>query len=111
MKKLYYYITILMFCLFSQAIAAQDNKQASTGNGEPIEGLNIYPNPVIGGKLYVTSKSGLQKEVEIFDVLGKRILQATVSTREINVSELTPGVYILKVKEGDATATRKLIIK
>ncbi|WP_116790519.1 T9SS type A sorting domain-containing protein [Flavobacterium psychrotrophum] len=111
MKKHYFYITLLLFCLFSLSTVAQESRPAPSGGKEPIEGLNIYPNPVSGGRIYVTSKSGQNKEVEIFDVLGKRILQATLSSKELNISELTPGVYIIKVKEGDATATRKLIVK
>lgn len=111
MKKQYFYITLILFILFSLGATAQESRTASTGGKEPIEGLNIYPNPVSGGRIYVTSKTGLNKEVEIFDVLGKRILQATLSGKELNISELTPGVYIIKVKEGESTATRKLIVK
>jgi len=47
----------------------------------------------------------------IFDVLGKKVLQTTMSSKELNISNLTPGVYIIKINEGDATATRKLIVK
>ena len=111
MKKNYIYITLLLFFLFSLGAMAQENRQVAAAGKEPIEGLNIYPNPVSGDRIYITSKTGQNKEVAIFDVLGKKILQATLSTKELNVSELTPGVYIIKVKEGDATATRKLIVK
>jgi hypothetical protein len=53
----------------------------------------------------------LDKEVIIFDILGKIVLQSTITSKELNVSSLSPGVYMIKIKEGDATATRKLIIK
>ena len=86
---------------------AQDNKQGS-GN---IDGLSFYPNPVSNGKIYITSKSGLDKEVTVFDVLGKKVLQANVITKELYIGALSPGVYIIKFKEGDDTATRKLIVK
>ena len=112
MKKKYFYITLLVFFLFSLSAMAQESKGATAAYAqEPIEGLNIYPNPVTSDRIYITSKSSQAKEVEIFDVLGKRILQATISGKELNVSNLTPGVYIIKIKEGDATATRKLIVK
>jgi hypothetical protein len=111
MKKFYFYTTLLLFFLFSLGAAAQENKATPAGGNEPIEGLNIYPNPVSGGKIYITSKSGLNKDVEIYDVLGKRILAANVTSKELSISELTSGVYIIKIKEGEATATRKLIIK
>jgi len=28
----------------------------------------------------------------------------------LNITNLNPGVYIIKIKEGDASSTRKLII-
>lgn len=105
MEKKYFYAILLIFMLGFTAFA-QDSKAKET-----IDGLNIYPNPVSTGRLYVTSKSVQSKEVEIFDVLGKRVMQASVSGRELSIAALTPGVYIIKVKEGEATATRKLIVK
>ena len=50
------------------------------------------------------------KKIEIFDVLGKKVFETISASKEINVSALTAGVYIIKVKEGEATATRKLIV-
>ncbi|KGO91510.1 T9SS type A sorting domain-containing protein [Flavobacterium subsaxonicum] len=111
MKKNYIYITLLMFFLFSIGAVAQENKGLTASGKEAIEGLNIYPNPVSSDRIYITSKSTQSKDVEIFDVLGKKILQATITGKELNISDLTAGVYIIKVKEGEATATRKLIVK
>jgi hypothetical protein len=113
MTKNYFYILLLAVFFIFQAATAQDNKpqQPTKTQETSIEGLNIYPNPVSNGKIYITSKSSLEKEVIIFDILGKTILQSTLTSKELNVSSLTPGVYFIKIKEGDATATRKLIIK
>jgi hypothetical protein len=107
MKKNYLYIIVLFFSLFSLTIVAQENKQQPT----VIDGLSFYPNPVSNGKIYITSKSSLDKDVTIFDVLGKKVFQATLNAKELNISSLSPGVYIIKIREGEATATRKLIIK
>ncbi|HEX8563699.1 MAG TPA: T9SS type A sorting domain-containing protein [Flavobacterium sp.] len=97
MTKNYFYI-LLFFLLFSPAVSAQ-------------EGLGFYPNPVSNGKIFITSPSSLDKEVFIYDVLGKKVLQTVTSSKEVNVSALSPGVYIIKIREGEATATRKLIVK
>ena len=112
MAKNYIYI-ILLFLTFSLSANAQEGKNGSASKSqEPtIEGLSIYPNPVSNGKLYITSKLGLEKEIQIFDVLGKKVLDTTTSVKEINISNLNPGVYIVKIKEKDASTTRKLIIK
>lgn len=92
---------------------AQDNKTAPVNRTQEntIEGLSIYPNPTNGDKIYIVSKLSLDKEIEIFDVLGKRILQATISSKELNIGNLNTGVYIIKIREGEASATRKLIVK
>ena len=111
MRKKYYYIFILLI-LFSFGLQAQESKSSiATKSQEPtIEGLAIYPNPVNSGKIYITTKSSLDKKVEIFNVLGKKVLETVITSKEVNVSNLSAGVYIIKIKEGEATATRKLII-
>jgi hypothetical protein len=113
MKKNYFYTILLAVFLFSLTTSAQENKpqQPNKTQETTIEGLSFYPNPVSNGKVYITSKSSLSKEVTIFDILGKVVLQSTISTKELNVSSLSPGIYMIKIKEGEATATRKLIIK
>jgi hypothetical protein len=110
MKRNYLYIVVLVFCLFSLSIVAQENKPSKTQETS-IEGLNFYPNPVSNGKIYITSKSSLDKEVTIFDVLGKPVFQAIVTNKELNISSISSGVYIIKIREGEATATRKLIVR
>lgn len=112
MTKNYFYIATLLVFFFTLSLTAQETKQQpklqETTN---IEGLNLYPNPVSNGKVYISSKNDLDKEIIIFDVLGKKVLQTTISSRELGVSNLSSGVYIIKINEGGATATRKLIVK
>lgn len=98
------YFIITVFLLFSLVSFSQEGKQ-------PVEGLGFYPNPVSNGKIYITSKTSLDKEILIFDVLGKKVLQTTISSRELNIASIPPGVYIIKITEGDTTATRKLIVR
>ncbi|WP_310560546.1 T9SS type A sorting domain-containing protein [Flavobacterium sp.] len=113
MAKNYFYSTILLL-LFSLGLQAQESKDAVFGSKlqeQPFENLSIYPNPVTSGKLYINSKTTAAKEIEIFDILGKKVFQATITTKELNITALTTGVYIIKIKEGEYRATRKLVIK
>jgi hypothetical protein len=66
---------------------------------------------VTNGKVYISSKNDLEKEIIIFDILGKKVLQLHLSSKELNVADLVPGVYIIKISEENASATRKLIIR
>ena len=112
MAKNYFYIAFLLGFFFTARLSAQEVKQQSKLQETTIiEGLSLYPNPVSNGKVFITSKNDLDKEVIIFDVLGKKVLQTAISSKELNISNLSPGVYIIRINEAEATATRKLIIK
>jgi hypothetical protein len=76
-----------------------------------IAGLKVYPNPVKGGNLYITSNSNETKAVAIYNVLGKQVLTANVNDAPINVAHLSAGVYIVKITEAGKTATKKLVIE
>jgi len=104
MAKNYFYIALLLG-MFSFAAQAQEGKQ--TGN----DALGFFPNPVSNGKIYITSKTSLDKNILIFDVLGKKVFETTISSKELNIASIPPGVYIIKISEGDTTSTRKLIVR
>ncbi|QBN19576.1 T9SS type A sorting domain-containing protein [Flavobacterium nackdongense] len=76
-----------------------------------ISGLNVYPNPVKDGNLYLTSNSNEVKTVAFYDVLGKEVLNTKTSNNAVNVSNLKKGAYILKITENGNTDTKKLIIE
>lgn len=112
MKKNYFYSIILMVFFCSLSITAQENKQQTNLSAPSvIEGLNLYPNPVSNGRVNISTKNDGEKEIIIFDLLGKKVLQTLLNSRELNISNLTPGVYIIKINEENATATRKLIVR
>ena len=111
--KQQYLLSFLLVCflLLSSPLAAQSTGLPSFTQEKQIDGLSIYPNPVSGSKVYITSDRNQVKEVEIFNVLGKKIISARIIGKEFDVSELTPGIYILKITEGTAQATRKLVVR
>ncbi|MCG9792203.1 T9SS type A sorting domain-containing protein [Flavobacterium algicola] len=112
MAQKYFYTILLMVFICSYSVTAQENKQLpKTQDSATIEGLNLYPNPASNGRVSIATKNDLNKEIVIFDLLGKRILQTQLSGRELNISSLSPGVYIIKINEDNATATRKLIVR
>jgi hypothetical protein len=80
-------------------------------NDNNINGLTMYPNPLSGNTLYLTSTANAAMSVQIFDLLGKEVLKATVVNNAVNVAKLTAGVYVVKITEEGKTATRKLVIQ
>lgn len=100
---------------FTVAAPAPRNSQspinicATSVKENDIEGLNIFPNPA-NDVLNITSNSTADKNVQLFDLTGKKVLDVTtVST--VNVSTLKAGIYVAKINEAGKTATRKVIIK
>lgn len=76
-----------------------------------IDGLQVYPNPVTNGKLFITTNSNDSKSVTLFDILGKQVLNTIVTDQPINVSSLNSGIYFVEITEAGKTATSKLVIK
>lgn len=114
--KNYFYILFIMIGLgfgvsgYAQT-GAETSKTPLTSTSDGIHDLSIYPNPVSNGKIYITTKKNQTKDIEIYDVLGKKILATSLFGKELNISKLTPGIYILKIKEGSNSATRKLVVR
>ena len=70
--------------------------------------ITIYPNPVIDLININTSLTIL--EVEIYDVLGKRLNYIKVNNRKIDVSGVNSGVYILKIKTEIGIILKKILL-
>jgi len=108
---------ILIFLFFAMLLVplstqAQSNDVIVQKNStENIKGLTIFPNPVNNGKVFISTKLNLTKKIEIYDVLGKKIISQTLYGKELRINDLNPGVYILKIKEGKFSATRKLVVR
>ncbi|MEZ4786620.1 MAG: T9SS type A sorting domain-containing protein [Flavobacterium haoranii] len=82
-----------------------------TKSFDAIDGLTMYPNPVTGNTLYLESTANASKQVQVYDVLGKQVINTTVNNNSLNVANLNAGVYIVKITEEGKTATRKLVVK
>ncbi|SDS19318.1 T9SS type A sorting domain-containing protein [Gramella sp. MAR_2010_147] len=112
MKKKYLFAFFLVcFLIIAAPARAQESDRAPQRTEIPIDGLSIYPNPVTGGKVYISSTKNQDKIIDIYNVLGKPVQKARLRGRELDVATLTPGIYILKIQEGKARATRKLVVK
>ncbi len=110
MKNYYYLFMVFVFLCLSNTAQAQMQNSGIT-SPQHIDGLSIFPNPASNGKVFIISKSNLPKTIEIYNVLGKKVLSETLFGKALDISKLTPSVYILKIKEQNVSATRKLVVK
>ena len=68
--------------------------------------LKIYPNPANN----TFNISGLEEgEIEIFDSQGRSVKQMNIGEKEYSISELSSGVYFLKITSEDSSVTRRLV--
>lgn len=99
---------------FESIIGVGSYTPPTAGVGEKtIQGFASYPNPVNNGLLTIRSSNSNEKNITIYNVLGKRVFQQKFSgaTKQLDVSQISSGIYIMKVLEGDKVATKKLVIK
>ena len=68
----------------------------------------IYPNPVVDLIHINTSLTIL--EVEIYDVLGKRLNFIKLDNRKIDMTRANKGIYVLKIKTEIGIITKKIIL-
>ena len=72
-----------------------------------LENFKLYPNPV-RNILNIQLEEILEK-VEVYSILGRKVLDGNTST--INVSNLSSGMYLLKVYTQDGKVGVKRFIK
>ena len=71
--------------------------------------ITLYPNPVTN-ILTIDSEIQLTK-VEIFSLLGQKVKDINSHFNSVNVSNLSKGVYIVKLQSENGFTTKKLIKK
>lgn len=107
MKKIY----LLFFTLISVGIYAQDTIDFRNLKNDEITGFKLYPNPAAANVVYVTTDKNATKEVRVYDVFGELILSDRISSKALNISKLSPGVYVVQVTENKKSINRKLVVK
>lgn len=83
----------------------------SVNDFEQANGISIYPNPIQGNTLYISTNIGLK--AEIYNVLGKKIVSTNVDNinNKIEVGFLYSGVYLIKLSSDEGSVTKKIIKK
>jgi hypothetical protein len=107
MKKIYF----ILLLGFSLATYAQDDALITNSKNAKISGFKLYPNPAAADIVYVTTEQNAVKQIRIFDVFGELILTDRISSKALDISRLSPGVYMVQVIENDKSINRKLVVR
>ena len=92
------------------AIATTTQEGQELGN-ETIASFEakLYPNPVSGNILNVSMNDARETAYQVFDMMGKKVLQGNLSSGTIQVNGLSSGVYLLKLNDGQKEVAKKFI--
>ena len=88
-----------------------ESEVLSTNTATYESNINIYPNPAND---HINIDFGNLDNVEdwnikIINILGQEVLSQPMNTDKINVSELSKGVYIIRISDGINQADKKFI--
>ncbi|MCL2511284.1 MAG: T9SS type A sorting domain-containing protein [Bacteroidales bacterium] len=77
-----------------------------------IASVRVYPNPT-RGELQVTSYELQVTGIDIYDIMGKKLLTSPLSLTSpettLNIAHLPNGVYFIKIQTETGTITQKII--
>lgn len=105
MTKFYTFFLLI----FSLTAAAQEFP--TTNSSTTIDSFKLYPNPAYDDTVYLTTKKNDVKDIVVYDIFGTEVLRDRITSTSLNISKLSPGVYILQVTENKIKITRKLVVK
>lgn len=75
------------------------------------DGIQLYPNPT-HNKLFIETAAGVKiKSLAIYDITGKNIRTELKDPKQINVSSLERGDYIIKIETDKCTTVKKLLVQ
>lgn len=73
--------------------------------------FKVYPNPSNTGFVNIKSNQMGAVQAQVFDMLGKQMIDTAVVGERLEVSSLNAGIYIVKLTQNDRTTTKKLILQ
>lgn len=78
---------------------------------ESVELFRLYPNPA-NSSFSIDSESKQTMEVTLYTIGGQQILKNEVSSGEIiSLDSVSNGVYLVKIRIGDSTQTKRLVVQ
>ena len=80
-------------------------------NDFDLSDLKLYPNPVNGDYITIQSSLSGEKNIEVYDITGKRLINTILNSDKLNISSVSSGVYLVKVTIQGQTKVSKLIIR
>ncbi|MCX7549993.1 T9SS type A sorting domain-containing protein [Xanthomarina sp. F2636L] len=79
-----------------------------------ISATRVFPNPMTtGNNFHLVFNSYVYGTASMFDITGKKVLNIQIDNlnrKQLDVSSLANGVYLLKIEAGSSSTTKKVVI-
>ena len=89
--------------LIGKEVEGRERKAATKNNID----LSVYPNPTTG--MITISTDLVDYEIQLYNMDGQRQAIGFRSESEIDMTDLSSGVYVIVIKSGITTLTRRVV--
>jgi hypothetical protein len=94
-----------------QSLALTVDSNAVINNNFITQNISIYPNPT-KGKIAIKIAENIEiSSIEIYNILGQKIMNATLHNGQINIGNLAKGSYLIKITDIHNNAGTFKIVK
>ena len=83
-----------------------------------VQAMSLYPNPCEGNSsLMLNVHSAFNAKLRVFNTLGDMVSEQNLNLNqgqhkvELNLDQMSPGVYLVNLRSGESTMTKRLVIK
>lgn len=73
--------------------------------------FSMFPNPAQGNSVTFDFNTEGTTDIQVFSILGRKVLSARTEAQRfnLNITDLSTGVYLVKVTQGSSSKTLKLV--
>ena len=86
------------------------NTGLSTSDNEILD-MMVYPNPVDGDYVTIVTPVQGSKEIQVFTVTGRKVMDTVINGNTLDVSSFNSGFYMLKVTVDGQSKISKLVVR
>ncbi|HLV14979.1 MAG TPA: T9SS type A sorting domain-containing protein [Xanthomarina sp.] len=100
-------------CEYTNGSLTQETLSISVVN-QVIKSTRVFPNPLTAGNtIQLVFNENVKGKASMFDITGKKLLSIEIDNlrkKQVDVSSLTNGVYLIQIEAGSSIATKKVVI-
>ncbi len=100
-------------CLYStsqEIVVNAESCLSTTRDLESLQAINLFPNPSNGEIFIELEAINNNLEIQLFDIQGTLILERKPNSTFIQLTDLKPGIFLLKLSDNNVNDIRKIVV-